>query len=220
MLLFNETGIHDDLWAALEEHEPFIRTIIADVYTRLDEHYPKRETRDYEAALLYIMARQYNAPGARIVEIGTCWGWTAAVMQTAAPLAHIITCTPSPNHIVIARRNLEPNFPRVEVFGGRSVDLLPQLAPDSVDMVFVDGDHQHVADDLPFYNVLKPGGLMIHHDYCPDKPLCTGPRPCRWVYDTVNSFSARLAHEPDVLMVDHNKEGIAGHYRREGEVWL
>ena len=72
-----------------------------------------------------------------------------------------------------------------------------------------------MAEDLPWYNKLKVGGLMIHHDYCPaDAPV----RPCRWVYETVNAFSTRL-HAPDVLMADDTREGMAGHYRREGEVW-
>jgi predicted O-methyltransferase YrrM len=184
----------------------------------LSEHYEKRETRDYEAALLYILAAQYNQPGAVIVEVGTCYGWTAAIMQHAAPQARIMTCTPNPNHVIIARRNLHRHFGRVEVLETKSTDWLLQMPDNSLDMVFVDGDHPHVADDLPFYNKLKVGGLKVHHDYCPDKPLCTGPRPCRWVYAALNDFAEKM-HPFDVLMVDHNREGMAGWYRLAGEVW-
>jgi predicted O-methyltransferase YrrM len=106
----------------------------------------------------------------------------------------------------------------VVVFENRSVELLESFRDGDIDMVFVDGDHKRVSDDLPWYNKLVVGGLMIHHDYCPAAPLCTGPRPCRWVYDAVNDFSRKM-HAPDVLMVDHNREGMVGHYRREEEVW-
>ena len=222
MALSNETllqlhGTHEELWQQLEARAIHIRATILQVHGSLIEHYPKREIRDYEAAFLWLLARQYDYDGALIVEIGTCWGWTAAVMQSAAPRARVLTCTPNHNHVIIARRNLATHYPRVDVFEGRSLDLLPTLADGSADMVFVDGDHQRVANDLPFYNKLKVGGLMVHHDYCPE--WCTGPRPCRWVYETVNDFSARLAHEQDVLLVDHSLEGMAGHYRREGETW-
>lgn len=219
MLNVNVRGTHDELWEGLEALYPDVRARVQVVFGLLNEHYPKRETRDYEAALLYIMAAQYNHPCAHIAEVGTCWGWTAAIMQHAAPLARVMTCTPNPNHVIIARRNLAPHFPRVEVYELRSVDWLPLIDEDSLDMVFVDGDHQKVTDDLPFYNKLKVGGLKIHHDYCPDRPLCTGPRPCRWVYQALNDFAERLDHAPDVLLVDHNEEGVAGWYRQEGERW-
>lgn len=219
MLHIDLHGTHEALWDGLEALYPGVRETVEHVHGMLIEHYPKRETRDYEAALLYICAAQYNLPGAVIAEIGTCWGWTAAIMQHAAPLATVITCTPNPNHVIIARRNLRHSFPRVEVLETRSVDWLPRLADESLDMVFVDGDHQRVSEDLPFYNTLKTGGLMIHHDYCPDRPLCTGPRPCRWVYEALNQFAAWLNHAPDVLLVDHNVEGMAGWYRQAGEIW-
>lgn len=215
----NLYGTHEELWDGLEAMRPGVRALVDRVHGMLNEHYPKRETRDYEAALLYIMAEQYNRPGAVIAEVGSCWGWTAAIMQHAAPLAHVMTCTPNPVHVQIARRNLFRHFPLVEVLEVRSVDWLPQIADGSIDMVFIDGDHQRVTEDLPFYNKLKVGGLKIHHDYCPDRPLCTGPRPCRWVYQALNDFAAELDHEPDVLLVDYNQEGVAGWYKREGEVW-
>jgi predicted O-methyltransferase YrrM len=214
----NLSGTHEELWDGLEAMRPGVRALVNRVFGMLGEHYPKRETRDYEAALLYVMAEQYNAPGAQIAEVGTCWGWTAAIMQHAAPLARVMTCTPNPVHVQIARRNLKPNFPKVEVYELRSVDWLPQLADDCLDMVFIDGDHQRVTDDLPFYNKLRVGGLKIHHDYCPE--WSTGHRPCRWVYNALNDFAAELDHEPDVLLVDHHEEGVAGWYKREGEVWM
>lgn len=213
MITLDLHGPVADLWAGLEHYVPEVRARLAHIHDGM-EHYPKREIRDYEAALLYVMAQQYNQPGANFVEIGTCWGWSAAVMAAAAPQASITTCTPNPNHVKIARRNLA-RYPQVQVVEARSVELLPEFADNCLALVFVDGDHKAVRDDLPWYNKLMEGGLKIHHDYCPpDTPV----RPCRWVWDALNDFGARM-HAPDVLLVDADREGMAGWYRRAGEVW-
>ena len=217
-LTLNITGTHEELWQQLDAILPGIEARVQEVRSLLSEKYVKRETRDYEAALLYILATQYNTSGAVIAEVGTCYGFTAAIMQHAAPRAHVMTCTPNPNHVIIARRNLASNFPAVEVVETKSIDWLEHIEDSSLDMVFVDGDHKNVRDDLPFYNKLKVGGLKFHHDYCPDRPLCTGPRPCRWVYEALNDFADKM-HPFDVLMTDHNNEAVGGWYRQEGEVW-
>ena len=53
--------------------------------------YYKREISEYQAAALYAIATRFNRPGARILEIGTAWGYSAAVMALAAPQAAITT---------------------------------------------------------------------------------------------------------------------------------
>jgi len=217
-LKLNITGAHEELWAQLDEIYPDIQARVYEVRSLLKESYVKRETRDYEAALLYILATQYNYLGAVIAEVGTCYGFTAAIMQHAAPDARVMTCTPNPNHVKIARNNLIPNFQSITVLETMSVDWLEHIEDNTIDMVFIDGDHKNVRDDLPFYNKLKVGGLKFHHDYCPDRPECTGPRPCRWVYDALNEFADKM-HPFDVLMTDHNREAVGGFYRREGEHW-
>jgi predicted O-methyltransferase YrrM len=217
-LKLNITGTHPKLWRQLEAIYPGVTARVYEVRSLLKDAYNKRETRSYEAALLYILATQYNYTGAVIAEVGTCYGWTAAIMQHAAPKAYVMTCTPNPNHVKIARNNLMPNFQGITVLETKSADWLEHIDDNSLDMVFIDGDHKHIRDDLPFYNKLKVGGLKFHHDYCPDKPECTGPRPCRWVYDALNDFAEKM-HPFDVLMTDHNKEAVGGWYRQEGEVW-
>ena len=206
-------GSQAEIMAEAVRRQPTVGVVL-DRLQRDLEHYPKREIRQYEAAILFTLAAQYNHAGALIFEIGTCWGWSAAVMSEAAPLARIVTCTPNPNHFKIASRNLVA-YPNIEVKGERSVDLLADPALDNLSLVFVDGDHQHVRDDLPWFNRLAAGGLMFHHDY---SPPWSSPRPCRWVWDTLNEFTAKV-HLPDVLIVDENEEGMAGWYRQSGEVW-
>ena len=130
------------------------------------EHYNKREIWHYQAALLYAMAEQYNNANAEIMEFGTCWGWSAAVMAGAAPSAHIVTMTPNPNHYKIASGQLA-QLKNVKVLDCKSSDLLERYTGPRLDMIFVDGDHENVHLDLPWWNWLKPGGLMLHHDYTP-----------------------------------------------------
>ncbi len=206
-------GTQTEIMAEAVRRQPTVVAVL-DRLQRDLEHYPKREIRQYEAAMLFALAAQYNQAGTTIFEIGTCWGWSAAVMAEAAPLARIVTCTPNPNHFKIASRNLV-NYPNIAVRGERSVDLLAEAALDNLSLVFVDGDHQHVRDDLPWFNRLAVGGLMVHHDYCPP---WSSPRPCRWIWETLNEFTAKM-RPPDVLIVDENEEGMAGWYRRAGEVW-
>ena len=205
-------GTHDQLWAALEAARPGVRSEVERVHARV-AHFEKREVRDFEAGLLFALAERKNGVGTLFFEIGTCWGWSAAVMAAAAPDALITTCTPRASHVEIARRNLEGTG--VLVLEARSVNLLPDiLGP--FDLIFVDGDHERVADDLPWFDRLIEGGLMLFHDYCPETAW---PRPCRPVYDALNDFAARLGREPDVLMTDDRQVGMAGWYRRAGEVW-
>lgn len=208
-------GTNEELIVNLEEAYPGVMGIVQGVYDTIP-HYTKREIRLLEGALLYILATQYNHPDAHIFEIGTCWGWSAAVMSTAAPLAQIVTCTPNHNHAKIATYNLaKAGYSNIEVVDAQSQTLLADYKGPLLDMVFVDGDHKRVEEDLPWYNWLKVDGLIFHHDYShPDAPV----RPCRWVWKALNHFCAEI-HPPDVLLMNDEQEGMMGHYRREGEMW-
>ena len=63
-----------------------VNRVLMDIpYTRTQEVLP------YQAVVLYLLATQYNRPGADILEIGAFHGFTAAVMAHAAPLARLNT---------------------------------------------------------------------------------------------------------------------------------
>ena len=136
-------------------------------------------------------------------------------MAEAAPLARIRTCTPNSVHVKIARENLK-TYHNVDVIETFSVELLGHCHAEIIDMVFVDGDHDHVVDDLPWFNLLRVGGLMLHHDYTPPT---SATRPCRPVWNALNAFADVTGHEPDVLLIGPDDEGMAGWYRRAGEVY-
>ncbi len=104
-------------------------------------------------------------------------------------------------------------MPHVELVEAKSWDLLGQYL--GMDMIFVDGDHKNVVRDLPWWNALKPGGFMFFHDYTPADATS---RPCPPVYEALNDFSIYLKRpEPDVIVVDDGKLGMAGFYRTSSD---
>jgi predicted O-methyltransferase YrrM len=169
---------------------------------------------DWQAVALYTLARPYDHPGARILEIGTAGGFSAAVLSMAAPLATITTLNPRMDEMVRARKRLD-KCRNVVTLAMASWDLLAVYGGQGFDMVFVDGDHRMVGRDLPWFNWIIPGGLMLFHDYSPED----SPHACVPVYDTVNFMAEQLGRELDVLIMDDRMAGLAGFYRQKRETW-
>ncbi|MFA5377697.1 MAG: TylF/MycF/NovP-related O-methyltransferase [Dehalococcoidia bacterium] len=174
----------------------------------------KREIAPYQAAVLYAITRQFDYPGSSILEIGTALGFSASVMAQAAPRAHITTLNPRVDEADRARLNLA-TFPNVKVVAVASWDYLKHYKLPLFDIVFVDGDHAQVRRDMPWFDLIRPGGLMIFHDYSPAGTY----RACPPVFDCLNEFAAHLGRDFDVLVVDDGGVGLAGWYKREGESW-
>ena len=179
--------------------------------TRARVKFVKRQVDTYtkppwEGLLLYSLARQYNRPSARILEIGTAWGYSAAILAEAAPQASITTLNPKAKEFPIARRNLA-DYANVSVVQTTSAEWLKQSAP-IYDMIFVDGDHTvaGVRADVPYFGVLRPGGLLLFHDYSP----AGAKRPTPGVYQVVWERAVALDRVPDVLVVDEGLVGMAG----------
>lgn len=171
----------------------------------------KRQIAEYQAAALYAAARPYNVRGARILEIGTFEGYSAHVLSQACPQAHIITLNPKPWEVQLARVHLQGR--RVSLRSDLSWDYLDQHikfknAP--FDVVFVDGDHAQILRDLPWFDEVRVGGLIVFHDYSP----ADSPRPCPPVYDALNHMRDALGRDFDVLVVDDTRVGLAGFIRR------
>lgn len=177
----------------------------------------KRQIERFQAYALYVLARQFNHPRTHILEIGTFLGYSAGIMAAAAPKADIVTLNPRADEAEMARRYLTP-WPNVEVVEALSWDLLEEYGPGPrLDMIFVDGDHARVARDLPWFNNLRVGGLILFHDYTPgDAPR----RPCPPVYEAVNGMAEKLGRKADVMVVNEEWLGLAGFYRQKGEHWL
>ncbi|HML23514.1 MAG TPA: class I SAM-dependent methyltransferase [Aggregatilinea sp.] len=173
----------------------------------------KREIAAYQAAVLYALARQYDYEGAHLLEIGTALGFSASVLAQAAPHAHITTLNPREDESAAARLNLGV-FPNVTVVAAASWDYLAHYRLPLLDLVFVDGDHARVRRDLPWWNLLRPGGLMVFHDYSPEGTY----RACPPVFEALNEFAELLGRAFDVLVVDDGGVGMAGFYRRADDL--
>lgn len=170
---------------------------------------------DYQLMALYALARQFDAEGARILEIGTGYGGSGYVLSTAAPRARILSLTVSEHERVRAtqywraqgRQNIsvqvEPSWRVLEREGG------------VWDFVWIDGDHNQIARDLPWFNRLRDGGLLLCHDYSPSDARC----PSAIVYDQLNAMETGLGRMFDVRVVDTDKVGMAGFYRLPRETW-
>ena len=164
----------------------------------------------YQALAIYALTRRFNVEGAHILEIGTAAGYSASLMAQAAPEAKITTLNPRDWEVITARLNLAP-WPNVIAIEAKSWDYLETYNAPELDMVFVDGDHNRIFRDMPWFNLLKVGGLMLFHDY--------SEVSCPSVFKTVRNFMLELKRSLDVEIIDSDFIGMAGIVRRDGETW-
>lgn len=101
----------------------------------------------------------------RIVEIGTYTGYSSLVMGLAMPLnCHLTTCDINSRTTRIAQRYwAEAGLAdRIKLILRPGLDYLAELASDSVDVVFLDGDKEGYPD---YYRrsveVLARGGILM-----------------------------------------------------------
>lgn len=157
----------------------------------------------YQQAALFILASHYKQDGTVMLDIGTGHGHSSAVMAVASPRARVISLTPRAKEVEIAVRHVH-SLKIVEVWQTRSVDFLESYEGPELSVVFVDGDHKHAEQDVPWWRWVKPGGLMLFHDYGPGS---------RNVIKTVDRLALRLGRRPDVMIVDSNSVGMAGFWK-------
>ena len=176
----------------------------------------KRKVLDYQMLALYILARPYNRTTARFIEIGTGHGGSGYMLAKAAPSAQIISLTVNP-----AEKGAAETFWRsqgclnITAIAMASWDYLDRTsAAVACDLIFVDGDHNRIARDLPWFNRLQVGGLFLCHDYSPEGSRAPSPI----VYAELNAMAAKLRRPFDVCLVDEGKVGMVGFYRRVGEM--
>lgn len=200
------TGTQETILDALMRDHPELHRVLNRVRDRV--LHIKREISEFQAGALYALAKHYNHKDARILEIGTAYGYSAAVMAEAAPLARIITLNPKEHERMAAMEHLKP-YPNVQCVNAISWEYLAANPEATFDMVFVDGDHARISKDMPWWDRLRSGGLFFHHDYSPEDSW----RPCPPVYDELNRFCAALKRGFDVLIVDDGKAGMAGWYK-------
>lgn len=178
----------------------------------------KGSVKPNEAACLHALARQFDRPGAAILEIGTLVGYSAVIMANAAPRADIFTVNPVRHEFDQAARNLAP-YHKVHRFLGTSAELfdLHSGSPFYIrpfDMALIDGDHREAAVrlDLRWWERLNPDGLMLFHDY--------DERGAPDVVRVLDEFAASLGRPFDVAVLGDGADegrGLVGWYKRLGE---
>lgn len=204
-LIMTETGTQAELLAKMQARVPDAPAMPP----------VKRKVLDYQMLALYACASCFNRPGARILEIGTGHGGSGYMIGHAAPLATILSLTTNPGEKVEAEA-----FWRRAGIGGASVTVASSwdyLACDGQkwDLVWIDGDHNRIRLDLPWFDRLKIGGLMLCHDYSPNDSRT----PSGIVYSELNAMAERLGRPFDVSLIDEGEVGMVGFYRRKGETW-
>jgi predicted O-methyltransferase YrrM len=168
---------------------------------------------DYQALVLYAIARGYNQPVANILEIGTYYGATAAVMAQAAPEAQIVTLNPLAWEVEIAERVLA-GYTNVRVVRTTSQEYLATYRGPELDLIFVDGDHKRIGEDLAWWDRVAVGGTMLFHDY---SPLGALPNHCPPVVRALDGFTAYLGRAADWQVIDHLGTGMLGWVKQAGD---
>jgi predicted O-methyltransferase YrrM len=175
----------------------------------------KKQLLEYQSLALFVLAREQNRAGARILEIGTGHGSSGYLLSRAAPRASITSLTTCQHEAPAAERFWRSQGCRnIQVHVEASWDCLAR-STETWDMVFVDGDHNRIARDLPWFDRLREGGLLLCHDYSPQDSRS----PSGIVYAELNALAAKLGRPFDVRIVDEGKVGMAGFYRRRGEAF-
>jgi predicted O-methyltransferase YrrM len=179
----------------------------------------KHEVAEWQAMCLYALATHVNLAVRRLdqrpgyaLEIGTAMGYSAYFLSRGLPHMFLTTLTPNDGERVAAQRALAPMA--VECLEFKSWDYL-KMSKRNYDFIFVDGDHKQILRDLPWFNRLRPNGLILFHDVSP----AGSARACPPVYEGVLKMAADLGRDPDVWLADEGQVGMAGFYRREGETW-
>jgi predicted O-methyltransferase YrrM len=166
----------------------------------------------WQMGALYALAWSQCHEGGHILEIGTGSGSSAYMLAQAAPTAEIVTITPNAKEAELARQFLRgATGGQVRVWAETSAAFLPYTVGCSWDLIYVDADHRHCQADLPWFNRLVGGGLILFHDY--------SPRACPPVYAAVGALARRLGRGPDVELMDSEGIGMAGFIRQVGEEW-
>ncbi len=170
----------------------------------------------YQMIALYGLAQALDKKGASVLEIGTGQGGSAYLLARAMPEARIVSLTTNPAEAELARRFLAAShIENVEVRVQPAMELLQEQNRTRWTMVWVDGDHNQIARDLPWFNRLEVGGLFLCHDWSPAESA----HPSPVVYQALVAFGQALGRPADVEIVDETLTGMAGWYRRKGEMW-
>ena len=142
-------------------------------------------------------------PG-RILEIGTCVGFSALLMESVCPDAEIITLERNPAMIVPARENFKRFSSGVKMIEGDAVQILPAMDP-SFDLIYIDAAKgQYPVFLEQALRLLSPEGVIICDNVLFNGMVATG-KPDRHRNKTIvvrlGEFLDRLEREESLKTV-------------------
>ena len=108
------------------------------------------------AQLIYRLAQERKPR--TIIELGTCLGLTTSYLSKAVPDARVISIEGCPQTAQVARENLSKlNIGNAEIKTGNFDQIFPEVLSqiESVDFVFIDGNHRKQAT-LDYFNMCLP----------------------------------------------------------------
>src|SRR5262245_5658922 len=101
----------------------------------------------------------------RILEIGTLGGYSSIWLARALPDGgRLVTLEFNPRHAEVARSNIEAAglSDRVDVRVGRALDLLPSLAGEPFDLIFIDADKPSTTEYFQWaLKLSRPGTVIV-----------------------------------------------------------
>lgn len=117
---------------------------------------------------------------------------------------------------------------RVNVFEKKSLDILPQLPPNSYDLIYIDGDHSYrsvLFDALFCWSLLKVGGCLIFDDYYWGKwTLPSGERPEEAIdhFLELTKTGIQIHHKGWQVIVQKNRqiEIDTNFWKEPGQKWF
>lgn len=152
----------------------------------------------YQAAAIFMLACGRGGP---MLDIGTFKGYSASLLAQASPASQVVTLNPSQAEAFEAMDNLA-SWSKVTVVVTTSCDFMRRYPLSCFGLVFVDGDHKRAERDLPWFDRLLPGGLLLFHD---------AENAC--VARAIEVLGASVGRGPDVLIADDSGVSMAGFYR-------
>ncbi|MBF0775312.1 methyltransferase [Streptococcus azizii] len=120
----------------------------------------------HETTAYFRLLMQVLQP-ASILEIGTAIGYSALLMAENSPASKITTIDRNEEMIRLAKENFAKYDTRhqIELLEGEAMDILPNLADDSYDFVFMDSAKSKYIVFLPeVLKKVKLGGVIILDD--------------------------------------------------------
>ena len=183
-----------------------------------NEKYPIAEPETADLLEILCMIKQPQ----NILEIGTCIGFSALLMLSAAPNAKITTIERNPVMIPPARENFKKfnAEERITMLEGDAVDILKTLPNDSYDLIFLDAAKgQYPTFYKECQHLLQKNGVIITDNVLFNGMVATGIpdiRRNKTIINRLDEFLNTLEQDTDMkTVILPISDGVTVSYRTD-----